>query len=152
MGDGETLTSGDQVECVITVLAQRDLEYLVFEDMKPAGFEAAKDRSGDTLEVRRVTAPGGAPGSPAGVSNWPVSGQMEVRDNKVAFFITRLPAGTWEIHYELRAEVPGDYHVLPTSGYPMYNPGIRGNSAEMRIRVQDKVAKAPSSSDSPLRN
>lgn len=152
MGDGETLTSGDRVECVITVRAQRDLEYLLFEDMKPAGFEAAKDRSGETLEVRRVTAPGGAPGASAGGSNWPVSGQMEVRDDKVAFFITRLPAGTWEIRYELRAEVPGDYHVLPTSGYPMYIPGIRGNSAELRVRVRDKVVAVPSSSSAPLRN
>ena len=62
---------------------------------------------------------------------------QELRDRKVALFIDRLPEGFWQIRYELRAEVPGQFHALPVVGQAMYVPEIRGNSAEIRIEVKD---------------
>jgi hypothetical protein len=43
----------------------------------------------------------------------------------VALFIDKLPEGLWEIRYELRAEVPGEFHALPVLGHAMYIPEIR---------------------------
>jgi uncharacterized protein YfaS (alpha-2-macroglobulin family) len=41
----------------------------------------------------------------------------------------------WELRYELRAEVPGQFHALPTLGHAMYVPEIRANGEELRISV-----------------
>ena len=38
---------------------------------------------------------------------------QELRDRKVALFIDKLPQGVWELRYEMRAEVPGEFHALP---------------------------------------
>ena len=53
-----------------------------------------------------------------------------------------LPEGVWQIRYDLRAEVPGQFHALPVVGQAMYVPEIRCNGAEMRITVLDGAMKA----------
>ncbi len=45
--------------------------------------------------------------------------------------------GVWEIRSTLRAEVPGTFHALPTVATAMYVPEIQGNSAEIRVTVND---------------
>jgi LysM repeat protein len=62
---------------------------------------------------------------------------QELRDRKVALFIDKLPEGVWQIRYDLRAEVPGQFHALPVLGHAMYVPEIRCNGAEIRVNVQD---------------
>lgn len=42
------------------------------------------------------------------------------------------------MHYQLRAEVPGDFHALPVLGHAMYIPEIRANGAEIRQTVEDR--------------
>ena len=63
---------------------------------------------------------------------------QELRDRKVALFIDKLPQGVWEIKYEMRAEVPGQFHALPVLGHAMYVPEIRCNGAEIRIKAEDR--------------
>ena len=46
LNDGETVKSGDRIEVVLTVEAKNNYEYLLFEDLKPAGLEAVQIRSG----------------------------------------------------------------------------------------------------------
>ena len=67
---------------------------------------------------------------------------MEIRDEKTAFFVSRISQGTHKIAYVLRAEIPGTFNALPTSGYAMYVPDIRAISDEMRIGIVDKPAHA----------
>lgn len=52
--DGESVKSGERVETLITIEAKNNYEYLVFEDLKPAGFEAVEIRSGESLYVREL--------------------------------------------------------------------------------------------------
>src|SRR5262249_5729950 len=52
--DGETVASGDRVEVVLTIEAKNNYEYLLFEDLKPAGLEAVQLRSGDPLSAREL--------------------------------------------------------------------------------------------------
>src|SRR5262249_46503420 len=54
LNDGETVKSGDRVEVVLTVEAKNNYEYLLFEDLKPAGLEAVQLRSGDNVYVREL--------------------------------------------------------------------------------------------------
>jgi uncharacterized protein YfaS (alpha-2-macroglobulin family) len=147
LGDGESVISGDRVEVVITVEAKNDYEYLVIEDLKPAGLEAVQLRSGEPLhafELRRSALSSGTlldeprptgETERTGRSRWVY---QELRDRKVALFIDKLPQGIWELRYELRAEIPGEFHAMPVVGHAMYVPEIRANGAEVRLTVFDR--------------
>ncbi len=63
---------------------------------------------------------------------------QELRDRQVALFVDKLPTGVWELRYELRAEVPGEFHALPAFGYAMYVPEIRCNGSEVRLHVTER--------------
>ena len=64
---------------------------------------------------------------------------MELRDQKVAFFLSSLPQGHRTLTYRLRAEIPGQFHVLPTNGYAMYAPDLRCLSDEHRLAIRDRL-------------
>ena len=117
---GARLKSGDLIEVELVVESKNDYEYVVFEDMKPAGCEPVEVRSGYQA------------GEGAGV--WPY---IELRDEKVAAFLSDLPQGTRAIRYRLRAEIPGEFHALPTNGYSMYAPEVRCLSGEWRATISD---------------
>jgi hypothetical protein len=180
--DGESVKSGERVETLITIEAKNNYEYLVFEDLKPAGFEAVEIRSGESLYARELksgaverkfSSPqsgGQSPQSAAALSAprnastlvarraaprpvaKPVPAEQandftgrsrwvyqELRDRKVALFVDKLPEGVWQIRYDLRAEVPGEFHALPVVGHAMYVPEIRCNGAELRVTVNDTM-------------
>ena len=61
---------------------------------------------------------------------------IDYRDDKVAFFWRSLPAGVHRITYDLRATIPGDYHVMPSSVYNMYVPEVWGSGPESRLQVR----------------
>jgi len=111
------LTSGDLVEIELEIESKNDYEYLVFEDIKAAGFEPVQVRSGY-----------GGKG---------LNAYMELRDDRVTFFVRHLARGKHSIAYRMRAEIPGLFNALPTRGYAMYAPELKGNSDEMQVRVVD---------------
>ncbi len=140
--DGQEASSGERVEVVMTIEAKNNYEYLVFEDLKPAGLEAVAIQSGGPLYVKELKS--GAVKALldngernhtdyTGRSRWVY---RELRDRKVALFIDKLPQGVWEIRYQLRAEVPGQFHALPVLGHAMYVPEIRCSGQEIRIKVR----------------
>jgi hypothetical protein len=139
--DGQTVKSGERIEVVLTIESKNDYEYLVFEDLKPAGFEAVEVRSGSPLYARELKSGTVARGGDVreasdytGRSRWT---HQELRDRKVAMFVDKLAQGVWELRYDLRAEVPGEFHALPVLGHAMYVPEIRCNGQEVRVRVVD---------------
>jgi len=117
LADLATLKSGDLVEIELEIDSKNDYEYLVFEDMKPAGFEPVDLRSGYT---------GNALGA-----------YMEFRDNRVVFFVRRLARGKHSVSYRMRAEIPGKFSALPTKAWAMYAPELKANSDEIKLRVED---------------
>ena len=123
LADGGAVDSGDRVEVVVTIESKNDYEYLLFEDLKPAGLEAVSLRSGEPLFA-----------TSGNRSAWVY---QELRDRKVALFIDHLPQGTWELRYTLRAEVPGTFHALPILGQAMYVPEIHANGDEARVVVRN---------------
>ncbi len=166
LNDGETVTSGERIETLLTLEAKNHYEYLVFEDLKPAGLEAVQIKSGEPVYARElkqsavqrnfrtslnpvlpgVTPAGNRTSSRIVPAPSPASSDytgrsrwvyQELRDRKVVLFIDHLPQGVWEIRYTLRAEVPGRFHALPVLGHAMYIPEIRANGAEIRIQVRE---------------
>ncbi|UCD31428.1 MAG: hypothetical protein JSV38_11600, partial [Desulfobacterales bacterium] len=111
------LKSGDLVEVELVVDSKNDYEYLVFEDFKAAGFETVDVRSGYT-------------GNEMGA-------YVEFKDNRVAFFVRYLARGRHSVSYRLRAEIPGRFSALPAQGYAMYAPELRGNSDEIKLKIED---------------
>jgi uncharacterized protein YfaS (alpha-2-macroglobulin family) len=133
------------VETVITIEAKNNYEYLLFEDLKPAGLEAVEIRSGENLYVREIKS-GALNGQKSTLMNYGSATDFtgrtrwvyqELRDRKVALFIDHLPEGVWQVSYEMRAESPGAFHALPVLGHAMYVPEIRTNGAEVKIKVLD---------------
>ncbi len=116
--EGDTLKSGDLIEVKLSVKSNNDYEYLIFEDMKPAGFEATELQSGYLYQNG-------------------LSLSREIRDDKNAFFVNNLSQGTQIINYQLRAEIPGIFHSLPTKAYAMYADQIRANSDESIFKIKD---------------
>ncbi len=115
--DLSVLKSGDLVEIELEIDSKNDYEYLVFEDMKPAGFEPVDLRSGYN---------GNALGA-----------YMEFRDNRVVMFKQRLARGKHSVAYRMRAEIPGRFSALPTRAWAMYAPELKANSDEIKLRVED---------------
>ena len=141
--EGETINSGDRLEVAILIEAKNNYEYLVFEDLKPGGFEAVQIRSGEGVVARQVKTASATRAQLAeedytSNTRWVY---QELRDRKVATFVDQLPQGFWELRYELRAEAPGKFHALPTLGHAMYVPEIRCNTAETLVVVQDAPKK-----------
>jgi uncharacterized protein YfaS (alpha-2-macroglobulin family) len=124
--DGESVVSGDRIDVVVTVESKNDYDYLLFEDLKPGGFEAVELQSGQPMWARNTK------------SNRNVWVYQELRDRKVAMFIDHLEQGVWEMSYALRAETPGSFHALPLLGEAMYVPDIRANGEEVRVVVTDR--------------
>src|SRR6185295_15654853 len=52
--DGESVKSGERIETLITIEGKNNYEYLMFEDLKPAGFEAVEVRSGESVYAREL--------------------------------------------------------------------------------------------------
>jgi uncharacterized protein YfaS (alpha-2-macroglobulin family) len=153
LADGDRIVSGQRVDVVITIESKNDLEYLLFEDLKPAGLEAVQIQSGSNLFARELKQsgiehrfgeqPGDDGAGSAVIDRIDYTGHQrwvyqELRDRKVAMFIDKLPEGVWEIRYRMRAEVPGRFHALPVLGHAMYVPEIRCNGAEVRMTVADR--------------
>ncbi len=112
-----TVVSGQLIEIELEIDSKNDYEYLVFEDMKAAGFEPVDLRSGYN-------------GNELGA-------YVEFRDERVAFFVTRLRRGKHSVSYRLRAEVPGTFSALPTRATAMYAPELRANSDEIKLKIED---------------
>jgi alpha-2-macroglobulin len=112
-----TLKSGDLVEIELEIDSKNDYEYLLFEDPKAAGFEPMLVRSGYNPND--------------------MGAYMELRDEKVCFFVRALARGKHSVSYRMRAEIPGKFSALPTRASAMYAPELKGNSDEIKLRIED---------------
>ncbi|MBT9560575.1 MAG: hypothetical protein IV100_31410 [Myxococcales bacterium] len=109
LGGDATLKTGDTVEVKLVVSATRAHDFVAIEDMLPAGFELVP---GDV---------------PAGMVN------RTDRDDRVAFFATRVPEGDSILTYRLRAEIAGQTSASPAVAWLMYRPDVLGSSDAARI-------------------
>ncbi len=133
---------GDVIRVKLTLVAANDLYYVVVEDPLPAGFEgidlSLKTTSvvGEQPELRNVTAEEENSWYRRYGWGWWWFSQTEMRDEKIVLFAEYLPRGTYEYTYLMRAGVPGEFLVLPTTGYQMYFPEVFGRSDGARFTVE----------------
>jgi uncharacterized protein YfaS (alpha-2-macroglobulin family) len=115
---GMPVESGVRVRVDLELTATKAVEFVMVEDLKPAGFEAVEQRSGRQ------------------VCNFACA-HAELRTDRVAMFLPSLPVGTTKLSYELRAEVPGRFAALPARFEAMYAPELQATADEMRFEVRD---------------
>ena len=117
LADLGTVKSGDLIEVELEIESKNDYEYLLFEDMKAAGFEPVDVRSGYN-------------GNEMGA-------YVEYRDERVCLFVRHLARGRHSVSYRLRAEIPGRFSALPCRASAMYAPELKANSDEIRLSISD---------------
>jgi hypothetical protein len=115
----DSVTSGDLIEVELEVASKNDYEYIMFEDHRAAGLEPVEVRSGYAANG--------------------LGAYMELRDDRVTFFVRQLARGNHSIAYRLRAEIPGQFSALPAQGSGMYAPELKANSDEIKVVVVDKT-------------
>ena len=119
-----TCQVGDVVKVKLTIVAPNDLHYLVVEDWLPAGFEAVDTSLKTTsraYEKPTLT-------SKEARRWWRYVNSTALRDEKAVLFATRLPKGTYEYTYLIRATTAGEFRTIPTTAYEMYFPEVWGRS------------------------
>ncbi len=133
---------GDVIQVKLTIVAPTDLYYVIVEDPLPAGCE------GVDMSLKTTSVVGEAPelhNLSAEQQNrwmwdygygWWWFSNSEMRDEKVALFADYLPRGTYEYTYLMRASLPGEFQVIPTTAYQMYFPEVFGRSDGARFTVE----------------
>jgi len=116
---GAEIASGQMIEVRLTVTADSNFEYMLFEDPKPSGCEPYQLVSGSSY--------GGG-----------TYANMELRDTKVVFFASWLHKGENKIAYKLVCEQPGTFRVIPTNGEAMYAPFVQANSDSGKLTITEK--------------
>ena len=129
-----TVTSGQDVFVKTYVESKSDnLDYFILEDMLPSGFEIVKDMDKYFIDGENNYQ------TPYYYDYMPWRWQYadrEYRDEKVAFFVTSCQS-KMEFSYIIKAQIPGDYKIMPAQGYLMYYPELNGFSDVVDIKVLD---------------
>jgi uncharacterized protein YfaS (alpha-2-macroglobulin family) len=120
---------GDLVEVILTLDVPEVSWYIVVDDPLPAGFEALNERLATTSHVATSYED---PGQIYGRFGY---NRKDVRDDRVAFFFTRLDPGQHTLSYLARATSGGSFVALPTQVYPMYEPEIWSRSDSTHCQV-----------------
>jgi uncharacterized protein YfaS (alpha-2-macroglobulin family) len=131
-----TVTSGKDIFVKTYVESKSDnLDYFILEDMLPSGFEVVKDMDKYFID---------------GENNYSTYydyyydympwrwhyADREYRDEKVAFFVTSCQK-KMEFSYIIKAQIPGEYKIMPAQGYLMYYPELNGFSDVVNVIVKD---------------
>ena len=148
-----TVKVGDTVRVKVTVLASADRNYVVVEDLLPAGLEPVDTRlksidpklkaqlDADRIAAaqKRTGAGGKGEGYYAPWYSWYYSPwqHVDVRDDRTVLFAERLGKGVYEYIYYARATTPGDFFVAPAHAEETYFPETFGRSDSGRFVVRE---------------
>jgi uncharacterized repeat protein (TIGR01451 family) len=137
---------GDTVRVTVTVIAPADRNYVVIEDLLPAGLEPVDVRLRTIdpalkvkLDAERVqAAQRQAGGYVAPWFGWYYSPwqQADLRDDRAVLSADHLPKGVYEYVYYARATAPGDFFVAPAHAEETYFPEVFGRSDGSRFLVK----------------
>jgi alpha-2-macroglobulin len=135
---------GDVIRVELEIIAPHDLYYVQLEDPLPAGAEAIDTGLATTSQLAQEPgiekqAPGRDFGFPVFDSQfwwgWRWYSRSELRDEKVALFADYLSRGSYLYSYTMRATLPGEFHVIPTTASELYFPEVYGRGDGQLLRI-----------------
>lgn len=135
----DTAPVGQNVRVTLTLIAPTNLHYVVVEDPIPAGSDAVdpnletQQQIGTRPEVDRTDPLSRGWG-------WWYFSNTEYRDEKVVIYAEYLPRGTYEYSYVIRTGLPGEFNVIPTTGYEFYFPEVYGRGAGTLFTITPEEA------------
>lgn len=112
------LKIGDKVRVTLTIVCDRDIEYLAVTDSRSACLEPVEQISG------RAVSDG-------------ISFYRETRNSASNLFIPYLPKGTHVISYDCYADRVGEYTLGIATAQSQYAPEIIAHSAGVKIVVEE---------------
>ncbi|MBP9582805.1 MAG: hypothetical protein KBE38_11655, partial [Ignavibacterium sp.] len=131
-----TVTSGQDVFVKTFVESKSDnLDYFILEDMLPSGFEVVKDMDKYFIDGENSYQTYYDYYYDYMPWRWHYA-DREYRDEKVVFFVTSCQK-KMEFSYIIKAQIPGEYKIMPAQGYLMYYPELNGFSDVVNIKVND---------------
>ncbi len=110
-----------------------DFQYFMLEDMLPSGFEIVKDV--DKYEIEGEDQYRIFDNYYYRPWKW-FYADKEYRDEKVVFFVTDINS-SMEFSYIMKAQIPGEYNIMPAQGSLMYYPEVNGSSKIISVTVND---------------
>lgn len=134
--------SGDLVEVRLTLSLEEAAYHLMLEDFIPAGAEILNESLKTTQQVipegeQPEPPPLYDPSAPlADGWGWWLFNSPQVYDDRIAWAVDYLPAGTYELTYVMSMIQPGEYQVLPARAWQSYFPEVQGNSAGEIFAIQ----------------
>ncbi|MDE7125659.1 MAG: hypothetical protein K2O12_04175, partial [Muribaculaceae bacterium] len=114
--DTDSLSVGDRIKVILTVVAERDMEYIVITDDRAAAFEPA-----DQL--------------PAFVFSEGTGFYRENSDTSTNFFISYMPKGTYLLEYELNVNNSGTFTSGIATIQSQYAPALSAHSSGSMLQI-----------------
>ncbi len=111
--------SGDTMQVRVIVNSPQEYRHVLVEDYLPAGCEAFDRGRMEPWEWDYWWA------------------DMDVRDERVSFYVDTLPKGKSTLQYEMRAWIPGRYNAPGALVQAMYQPEIAGIGAASLMEIGD---------------
>lgn len=122
--DLSRVKQGELLVARITVTQnQGRMENLAVVDMLPAGFEIENPRLGKDASF---------PWTDDAVT----PEYMDIRDDRIIFFLNFSRSGNYSVYYAVRAVTCGDFVLPSIKGECMYDPEISSYSSSGRVRVE----------------
>ena len=111
------------VRLILTV--PQDMQYVMVEDFIPAGAEIV-DRSLLTTQQGQMGVE--LEGLEIFWNRW-IFGNPQIYSDHVLWVASYVPAGTYELTYEIIPFLPGEYRLLPAHAWQYYFPEVEASSA-----------------------
>ncbi len=120
----DSLPLGTQVVAVITAKAiDKSLDYVVINDLLPAGFEIENPRLKTTPRLSWIPAETRA------------AQYTDIRDDRLLIFTELDPMYEVKFYYSLRATCAGEFKVPPVAAECMYNPLVASSSSSGAVTI-----------------
>ena len=119
LAPGDAIAAGDRIAVELALDAASELARVLIEDPRCPGLEPVMSRSGQRHGA---------------------ADNLELRDDRLAFFVSVLPRGRTVIAYEALAERSGAFHVPAVRAECMYDPAVAARGAAVDLVVQPRPA------------
>ncbi|MBN1248087.1 MAG: Ig-like domain-containing protein, partial [Anaerolineae bacterium] len=139
----ERVSVGQLVDVRLLVTVPETRHFVELEDPYPAGFEAVYDDRG-LLSLGSAAGPELGNVEAASDSRDTLSRSSflpaEIGETAAVFLAERLPAGTYEVVYTLRAAIPGSYRALSATAAERFFPEVRAQTVVDQVAVVAQLA------------
>jgi hypothetical protein len=126
---------GDEIRVELEISVANDRYYVRVEDPLPAGGEAVDTSLATTSQLAGDPDLNVRGGEWGWWWYWRWYNRSELRDDRVVLFADFLPRGSYLYSYTMRATLPGEFRVIPTTAGESYFPEVYGRSDGRLLRV-----------------